>query len=69
MLNCTAISTIPRNKTIRDNLFEREILLTLSNRYPINKFRQAQSTFTVADESPLPGGFENGVGNISPETP
>lgn len=25
--------------------------------------------FVVADESPLPGGFANGVGNLFPKTP
>jgi hypothetical protein len=31
--------------------------------------KSAQITFTVGDESPLPGGLENGDGNLFPEMP
>jgi hypothetical protein len=34
---------------------------------PTNTLRQAHRTFITGEESPLPGGFEKGDGNASPE--
>jgi len=31
--------------------------------------RNAHATFSAGDESPLPCGFANGVGNLSPQMP
>jgi hypothetical protein len=69
MLNWTDIANIPRKRTNRENLFCTDVLLTLNNMYPINKLKQAQSTLTVGEESPFPGGCEKGLGKESPETP
>jgi hypothetical protein len=32
-------------------------------------FKHAQTTFTVGDDNPLPGGLAKGVGKRSPEMP
>ena len=69
MLNITAQTTIPINTANNKNLFLWEALLALKSRYPITRFKQAQSTLVVGEESPLPGGVANGVGKGSPEIP
>ena len=33
------------------------------------RFSKDQRTLTIGDDKPLPGGFANGVGNLSPQTP
>ena len=63
------IARIPKNKMIIANLFLVEILLTARRIYPNSRLKQAQRTLTNGEESPFPGGLENGVGNASPETP
>jgi hypothetical protein len=42
---------------------------TRARTYPMTKFTSDQSTFTSGDDSPLPGGLANGVGNRSPQIP
>ncbi len=37
--------------------------------YPIARLNVPQSTLTVGEDSPLPGGEANGVGNLCPQTP
>ncbi len=69
MLAWIEITTIPKNKTSIESLFARDVLLTLNNIYPASKLKQPHNTLTVGDESPLPGGFANGVGNGFPEMP
>ncbi len=45
------------------------ILPSLNNNPPTNKLNNAHITFTTDIESPLPGGFAKGVGNLFPEIP
>ena len=45
------------------------MLATLNNKKPINRLNNAQTTLSVEDESPFPGGFAKGVGNLLPEIP
>ena len=40
-----------------------------NNRYPTTKLTKDQTTFTIGDDSPLPGGFAKGVGNLLPDMP
>lgn len=66
------IQTIPAKKMSRDNLFSAFILFTLpnlNNKYPMSIFNNAHNTFMMGEESPLPGGAANGVGNGLPEIP
>ena len=51
------------------NLLFEFILLTLKSKYPTSKLNSAQIILVKGDESPLPGGSENGVGNGFPEIP
>ena len=44
-------------------------LPTLKSRPPTAKLSMPQSTFTMGDDNPLPGGSEKGVGNAFPEIP
>lgn len=69
MLACIDIARIPKNKTSIARLFFVVILLTFNNTYPASKLKQAHITLTSGEESPFPGGFANGDGNGSPETP
>ena len=63
------IRIIPKKKINNPNLLFEFILLTLKSKYPINKLDSAHKTLVKGDESPLPGGSENGVGNAFPEIP
>ena len=36
---------------------------------PTTKLKSAQTTFTIGEDKPFPGGLANGVGNGSPDTP
>ena len=64
------MSTNPTIKTSQPFFFSTSFTLLLTNRkYPIAKLRNDQNKFTIGGESPLPGGFENGVGNSLPEIP
>ena len=69
MPNCIDMTRIPKKRTNMEILFCSDVLLTLNNIYPINKFKQAHNTFTIGEERPLPGGVEKGDGKKSPETP
>jgi hypothetical protein len=44
-------------------------LLIQNKKTPIMILSPAHNTLTVADDKPLPGGLENGVGNLLPDTP
>ena len=51
------------------NLLFEFSLLTLKSKYPASKLNSAHKTLVNGDESPLPGGSENGVGKAFPEIP
>jgi len=36
---------------------------------PTTRLKSAQTTFTIGEDKPFPGGLANGVGNGSPDTP
>ena len=55
-LNCIEIAKIPKNSTSIESLFLVDVLLIISNTYPITRLRQAHNTFTSGEESPLPAG-------------
>ena len=40
-----------------------------TNKYPITKLNAPHKTFTIAEDSPFPGGEANGDGNRLPITP
>ncbi len=62
------MSTKPTIKTSQTFFFSASFALLLTSRkYPTAKLRNDQNKFTIGGESPLPGGFENGVGNSLPE--
>lgn len=63
------MATSPAKKIIREGRLSLEILPARKRIYATNRLNSAHSTFTVGDESPLPGGWEKGVGNCSPEMP
>ena len=63
MLSWADINTMPKNKISMDSLFFTDTLPAISNTYPINRLKQAHSTFTNGDDGPLPGGVANGEGN------
>ena len=69
MLACSDMATIPTNNTIIPYMFLVVSLLAFRRIYPISKLKHAHKTLIVGEERPLPGGFANGVGNGSPETP
>ena len=60
---------MPTKKTTSDSILPEFTCPIRNNRYPTRKFNNAHTTFTVADESPLPDGLEKGEGNLFPETP
>ena len=61
--------TTPVKNASRLHLFACETLPALKRIYPISKLAKAHKTLTVGDDKPLPGGFENGEGKLSPDTP
>jgi hypothetical protein len=63
------IKAIPIKNTISERILSVEILAILKSKQPITKLNNAHTTFNAGDESPLPGGFEKGVGNLFPEIP
>ena len=60
---------MPIKNIMRERILPAEILAALKSKNPITKLNNAHNTFTNGDESPLPCGFENGVGNLFPEIP
>ena len=46
-----------------------ETLPTVNRKYPMNRFPSPQRVLTIGDDNPLPGGFANGLGKLSPDTP
>lgn len=63
------MQTMPKKNIRRLHLFVWETLPTLKRIYPIIKFTKAHKTLTIGDDNPLPGGFANGVGKLSPDSP
>ncbi len=55
--------------TSNKSLLFKDTLLATKRIYPTTRLKHAQIVLTIGEESPLPGGFENGVGNLSPEIP
>ena len=69
MLNIILMQTTLAKKVSRLQLFVWETLPTLKRMYPMSKLPSPHRTFTVGDDNPLPGGFENGEGKLSPDIP
>jgi hypothetical protein len=40
-----------------------------TSKYPITRLNAPHDTFTIAEDSPFPGGEANGEGNFLPHTP
>ena len=68
-LSIRLMNTMPAKKMIIESLFFALVLLTLKRIYPTSKLTKAQITFTMGDDSPLPGGSAKGVGKALPEMP
>jgi hypothetical protein len=69
MLDIILIQTMPTKNVSRLQLFVWETLPTRKRMYPMSKLPSPHTTFTVGDDNPFPGGFENGDGKLSPEIP
>jgi len=63
------ISTIPIKNRNNPNLRFEFIPLTLKRIYPTSRLNNAHKTLVKGDESPWPGGLENGDGKAFPEIP
>lgn len=63
------MQAIPKKKMNTEILFSVEIFECIKRMYPTNKLNRDQSTFTVGDDSPFPGGLAKGVGKPFPEIP
>lgn len=68
-LNLMLIATNPTTKSKTAHLFDKVIFETLYKSKPANMLINPHITFTVDGDKPLPGGFANGVGKLSPEIP
>jgi len=69
MLSIKLISKIPAKKIKRAHLFLSDNFPALNKRNPITRLSKPHRTFTVGDDSPLPGGLAKGVGKASLEMP
>lgn len=69
MLSIMLQQTTPTKNTRRLRLFVWETLPALKRMYPMSKLANAHKTFTIGDDNPFPGGFANGEGKLSPDTP
>ena len=63
------MQTTPAKNTRRLHLFVEETLPALKRVYPMSILAKAHKTFTIGDDNPLPGGFANGEGKLSPDIP
>lgn len=63
------IKAIPMKNMVKERLFSIEILAALKSKNPATKLNKAHKIFIKGDESPLPGGFANGVGKEFPQMP
>lgn len=61
-------STPIKNASIK-SLLSGDTSPALKRIYPITRFKFAHNILTNGEESPLPGGLENGVGKRFPEIP
>jgi hypothetical protein len=68
-LNMILMQTTPTKSVRRLQVLFWVTLPTLKRMYPASKLPSAHRTFTVGDDNPLPGGFENGDGKASPDMP
>src|ERR1700744_1315298 len=62
-------AAIPAKKASTDAVLLLSIWLARYRRKNITMLTSPHTTFTVADDRPLPGGFAKGVGNLLPDTP
>ncbi len=69
MLSIILMKTTPAKNARRLHLFVWETLPILKRKYPMTTLARAHKTFTIGDDNPLPGGFANGEGKLSPDTP
>ncbi len=60
---------MPIKNTINAGVSSEEMFAFLKSVKPIIKLNKAHATFMTGDESPLPGGFANGVGKGFPQMP
>ena len=63
------MAAAPTKKSMCESVLPEPTCANRTSRYPTRKLNSPHSTLTKGDESPLPGGFENGEGNLLPETP
>jgi hypothetical protein len=69
MLHIILIKSIPAKNINNPDLLFEFILLTLKSKYPATRLNNPHKTLVRGDESPCPGGLENGVGKAFPEIP
>src|SRR5258707_15663135 len=68
-LNIVLMTAMPAKKITSAELSPLETFPARKRMYPAARLNSAQTTFTVGDDNPFPGGLANGVGKRSPEMP
>jgi hypothetical protein len=63
------ITANPAKNTITGTKLPEFAFDALHSNQATTILNNAQATLVTDDDKPLPGGFEKGVGNLSPETP
>ena len=69
MLSIMLMAAMPAKNTINEIMLSQLMPLALNSRKPTIKLNNAQTTFTVGDDKPFPGGLAKGVGNLLPQIP
>ena len=63
------MNATPAKNTISPQMFAFVSLPTRARMYPAARLPSPHRTLTKGEDNPLPGGFANGLGKASPETP
>jgi hypothetical protein len=69
MLSMMLIAATPAKKMMSAVVSPLAIFPERKRTYPTTKLKRDQSTLTVGEERPLPGGLAKGLGKASPQTP
>ena len=69
MLSIMLQHKTPAKNASRLFLFDWETLPVFKRMYPMSRLAIPHKTFTIGDDNLLPGGFANGDGKLSPDTP
>jgi len=60
---------MPTKNSTSESVSCCDIRASLKSIYPAARLNNAHITLTVGEDSPIPLGLANGVGNLSPHTP